>query len=226
MMPFESLLFLGDLDCVENSVNTETPQDSVYGQPKSFSMSGQRGEDRYGHVDNVGLESPIEVDTCDTCLGSGVVDEKSCPQCHGTGLIRNDSQEEVDSAYESTEISGDGKIVQAGHVINSTGTDNYGIGQNGKDFSSHNLFLDLSPYAPSLDKGLKRYGSDIEVLNGRLVGSAPTREQIIQGLQRYFYSDVRLVDAGNGTYEVHNTKGKIDGVVVKEQNGRWRAELT
>jgi hypothetical protein len=166
MMSLEAILY--------NSINTETPQRSIYPSPApSSSFSGQRGQDKYGHVDN-------ETDTCDTCLGSGIVDEKSCPTCHGTGLLRND-QQEVESAYESAERSGDkGIINEDGPMVgrfdypnkhkdvnkyksvgglkvndaNSTGADWCGIGQN-----NDSLFVDLAPYQPSLKRGQEKYGS-------------------------------------------------------------------
>lgn len=99
---------------------SEPPQTSVYTQPKSFSMSGQKGQDRYGHVDNEVEKNDYlsttgrtggDADKCPKCGGSGVLDEHSCPQCNGTGIIENDGQDyqstpEVESAYESAQRSG------------------------------------------------------------------------------------------------------------------------
>jgi len=99
----------------KNSAWTEPAQPSVYGQPKSGSLSGQRGQDRYGKLDNTDYLTSTGVtggapDQCATCGGSGILDEHSCPECNGTGVIRNESAPEVESAYESASRSGDGGI--------------------------------------------------------------------------------------------------------------------
>jgi hypothetical protein len=113
-----------------NSINTEVPQESIYGQPQSFAMSGEKGLDRFGHVDNsdalssTGRTGGAE-DQCATCGGSGVLDEHSCPTCHGTGILSNDTDQaiftkeptEVESNYESAERSGDKGIVNDGKPV-------------------------------------------------------------------------------------------------------------
>lgn len=104
---------------MSGSTWSEPSQSGPYGQPKSFSMSGQKGQDRYGHVDNKTEKNDYlsttgrtggDDDKCPKCGGSGVLDEHSCPQCHGTGIIRNEGQDykvtpEVESTSESAQRS-------------------------------------------------------------------------------------------------------------------------
>lgn len=139
MMALDALLFL---DLLQNSINTETTSPSIYGQPKSFSLSGERGIDRFGHQDNSGMEQVFsETRMCEGCMGSGITDEHTCPECEGTGLLKND-QHEVEAAYETQKISGDGQSVEPERQIND-------YKWEPKDYSSPNI----------------KYGSEPNVLN-------------------------------------------------------------
>lgn len=60
---------------------------------------------------------------------------------------------------------------------------------------------------------------------GKLLGSDGSKEGIIKGISKFYYgTDVSLHPNSDGTHDVHNSKGKIDGVHVKEHKGRWRFE--
>lgn len=59
----------------------------------------------------------------------------------------------------------------------------------------------------------------------RLVCSAPSEAQLTAMLCKYFYSQVRLVPTIDGSFDVHNSKGAIVGMAVRNHKGRWRAEL-
>jgi hypothetical protein len=102
---------------LENSAWSEPIQTGPYGKPKSFSMSGQRGQDRYGKIDNDWLSSSGrtggDAERCPKCGGSGILDQHQCPECHGRGFLLENAEDlnikmtpEVESAYESAERSG------------------------------------------------------------------------------------------------------------------------
>jgi hypothetical protein len=60
----------------------------------------------------------------------------------------------------------------------------------------------------------------------KLLGSHGTKEGLVQGIKNFYYgTEVTLHDNGDGTHSVHNSKGKIDGVHVREHKGRWRFEM-
>jgi hypothetical protein len=58
----------------------------------------------------------------------------------------------------------------------------------------------------------------------RLIGSAATKEQLLKVIGQIYCSNVSLVEAIDGSFDVHTSKGKIVGVVVKNYKGRWRFE--
>ncbi len=59
----------------------------------------------------------------------------------------------------------------------------------------------------------------------KLIGSAPSVETLKTLIDRYFYSNCGLIAVGDGTYEVHNSKGRIDGCIVTVKRGRYRLEM-
>jgi len=74
---------------------------------------------------------------------------------------------------------------------------------------------DLKPKVEVLCKGDK----------AKLYGSAPTKEALISGIEKFYYgTKVSLHPHKEGHHEVHNSKGKIEGVRVREHKGRWRFE--
>jgi hypothetical protein len=60
----------------------------------------------------------------------------------------------------------------------------------------------------------------------RLIASAPSREQLIKLLNAFFFSKVSLLETLDGSFDVHNSKGLIVGIAVRNHKGRWRAEVT
>jgi hypothetical protein len=73
----------------------------------------------------------------------------------------------------------------------------------------------LKPKIENLTKGEKH----------QLIGSAGSKEHLHKLVSDHFYSkNISFHDAGDGTHHVHNAKGKIEGVHVREHKGRWRFE--
>lgn len=65
----------------------------------------------------------------------------------------------------------------------------------------------------------------VKLAKGKLLGSGGSQEQIVKGIKDFYYgTEVTLQPNADGTFDVHNSKGKIDGVRVREQKGRWRFE--
>jgi hypothetical protein len=59
----------------------------------------------------------------------------------------------------------------------------------------------------------------------KLLGSDSSKEGIIKGIKKFYYgTEVTLHPNSEGSHDVHNSKGKIDGVHVREHKGRWRFE--
>lgn len=97
------------------------------------------------------------------------------------------------------------------------------------------MTLGSSAGAPSTLTGAAALGKEdlkgkVEELSkasskGKLLGSAPTKEQLTDGIKKFYYgTEVTLHPHADGHHEVHNSKGKIDGVKVREHKGRWRFE--
>ena len=60
---------------------------------------------------------------------------------------------------------------------------------------------------------------------GRLYGSAGSLEAIKQVIGQFYQSrSIQLPDNGDGTWDVHNANGKIEGVRVVRKDGRYRFE--
>ena len=59
----------------------------------------------------------------------------------------------------------------------------------------------------------------------KLIGSAPSLERMKLLVENFFYSAVTFVEVAPETFEVHNSKGKIEGCVVKIKKGRVRFEM-
>lgn len=59
----------------------------------------------------------------------------------------------------------------------------------------------------------------------RLIGSASSLEQLRSMLDRYFYTNVRLIQSGDNAWTVHNSRGPIVGVRVLYRRGRYRFEI-
>lgn len=59
----------------------------------------------------------------------------------------------------------------------------------------------------------------------KLLGSAPSLEMLLLGAKKFFCSDsISFVVESDGTYSVHNSKGRIDGVRVVAKKNRFRME--
>ena len=60
---------------------------------------------------------------------------------------------------------------------------------------------------------------------GKLLGSDSSKDGITKGISKFYHgANISLHPNSDGTHDVHNSKGKIDGVHVKEHKGRWRFE--
>lgn len=58
----------------------------------------------------------------------------------------------------------------------------------------------------------------------KLIGSAPTIEMLLKGITEFYCgTDIRLVGT-IGLFDVHNSKGKIEGVRVVKKGKRYRFE--
>jgi GNAT superfamily N-acetyltransferase len=61
----------------------------------------------------------------------------------------------------------------------------------------------------------------------KLVGTAPSKQLINHLIDtKWNHSKNTLHDKGGGVHDVHNAKGKMEGVRVREHEGRWRFERT
>ncbi len=59
----------------------------------------------------------------------------------------------------------------------------------------------------------------------KLLGTSPTLERITSLISKYYYgSTITLTPNDDGTYDVHNLKGKIDGVRVVQKGNKFRFE--
>lgn len=63
-----------------------------------------------------------------------------------------------------------------------------------------------------------------EAADWKLMGSAPSQEALEKLLKDKFYSKEISLHPNGEVYDVHNAKGKIDGLRVKNQKGRWKLE--
>ena len=60
---------------------------------------------------------------------------------------------------------------------------------------------------------------------GKLIGSGPTLDKLKDAIAKYFYSpDIELKEVSDGVWEVHNSKGKIEGFRVVKKGKRFRFE--
>lgn len=60
----------------------------------------------------------------------------------------------------------------------------------------------------------------------KMLGSAGSQEQLKALVEKYFYSsNISFVASDDGSFAVHNAKGKIEGFRVVEKKGRWRFEM-
>lgn len=58
-----------------------------------------------------------------------------------------------------------------------------------------------------------------------LLASAPTFEKVQESITRFFYgSKITLTPSDNKTWTVANSKGNIDGVIVRQKGNRFRFE--
>lgn len=59
----------------------------------------------------------------------------------------------------------------------------------------------------------------------KLLGSAPTVEMLLKGVTAYFCgSDIRF-EGTIGLFQVHNSKGRIEGFRVIKKGSRYRFEM-
>ena len=65
----------------------------------------------------------------------------------------------------------------------------------------------------------------ISLLEKKLIGSAGSLEDIQKAISKWYYSDVTLKQVNDKEWEVHNSKGLIDGVKVTLKKGRYRFEM-
>lgn len=67
----------------------------------------------------------------------------------------------------------------------------------------------------------------LELCEGKLLGSAPTEADILKGIIRFYGGSghFELKAINDKEFDVHNSKGKIEGVVVKKKGGRYRFEM-
>lgn len=65
----------------------------------------------------------------------------------------------------------------------------------------------------------------LQKAKSKMLGSAGSQEALKALVDKYFYSNTSFQDNGDGTFSVHNSKGKIEGFTVREQKGRWRFEM-
>lgn len=61
-------------------------------------------------------------------------------------------------------------------------------------------------------------------IKGKLIASAPTEERIVKLISDYFYgSNIKLEPTDDeGTFNVHNSKGKVNGYVVVLKDGKYK----
>lgn len=62
---------------------------------------------------------------------------------------------------------------------------------------------------------------------GKMYGSDASEEGIKKGIEKFYYSkpgDITLHPNEHGNHDVHNSKGKIEGVHVRKHKGRYRFE--
>ena len=66
----------------------------------------------------------------------------------------------------------------------------------------------------------------ISLLEGKLIGSAPSLERLKDHLSKnYFYSpNIELKQVSDKEWEVHSSKGKIEGFRVIQKKNRFRFE--
>ena len=58
----------------------------------------------------------------------------------------------------------------------------------------------------------------------KLVGSADTVEQLKELACRYFCTEIKFVLLSDNSMDVHNSRGKIDGLTVVLKDKRYRLE--
>jgi len=61
-----------------------------------------------------------------------------------------------------------------------------------------------------------------------LIGSTPSKESMTKRIGEYYYSpNIKLIPVDEKTFDVHNSKGKIDKVrvIIKKKRYRFEREL-
>lgn len=58
----------------------------------------------------------------------------------------------------------------------------------------------------------------------QLLATAPSLERLGKMINAYFYSQKKLIDTGNGVYEVHGAKGNMPSYRVVKKGRRYRFE--
>jgi hypothetical protein len=60
----------------------------------------------------------------------------------------------------------------------------------------------------------------------KLIGSAPTLDTLKERTCKYLYSAVEFVQGTDpDTWMVHNSRGPVDGFLVRKVRGRYRLEM-
>jgi hypothetical protein len=124
--------------------------------------------------------------------------------------VNTDTFADLVKSLSASEVEFDGDILQEDGSVLDESLEKAGEGSKGGKVVGH-----TSTGAPIYESAKKK---------PRLMASAGSKEQLHSMLNKYFYSQLTLHDRGDGTHEVHNSKGKISGLHVREHKGRWRAE--
>lgn len=62
-------------------------------------------------------------------------------------------------------------------------------------------------------------------MKNKLIGSHAELEKLRLKIENYFYSEIKLVQCFDENYwDIHNSKGRIDGFSVVFKNNRYRLE--
>ena len=75
------------------------------------------------------------------------------------------------------------------------------------------------------EEGYKTYAEGGKVKkNYKLMGSHGSKEGLEQLASKHFYSPISIKENENGEHEVHNSKGKIEGLRATNSKNRWKLE--
>ncbi len=67
-------------------------------------------------------------------------------------------------------------------------------------------------------------GGEVKPKKYKMMGSHSSKEGLEGLASKHFYSNIKVVEHPSGQHEVHNSKGKIEGLRATNKGARWRLE--